>query len=173
MEAVKNRLTKVFGNAGPFIIDPDPYLLVNMRGRDLHQAVGRREADRIVDDIVDGASQPSRFSHHDRAGETGTGKGKADIAGFAARFPGFYQLSDQFAEVDGFKSRPGQFGIGPRGFADIADQTVEADYILPNDVGQLPAQGGILDPVKAVYGGAQGGERVLELMRYVRRKGFD
>ena len=51
------------------------------------------------------------------------------------------------AEVDRFEPGAGQFGIGPRGFADVADQPVEPDDVLADDVDQLLAQ--LRDPRSA------------------------
>ena len=98
------------------------------------------------------------------AGPARAGEGDPDIAGLARVLPAGDQLLDQRAEVDRLEPRAGQFGVGPRGLADVADQPVEPDDVLADDVDQLLAQLGVLDPLEAVDRRAQRGERVLELV---------
>src|SRR6185437_7483686 len=124
MEAVKNRLTGFGGNAWSFIVDPDPDLVANPRHRDFDKTAGRREADGIVDDCVDRASEPIGLAHHCSAILARTGEGEPGIAGFPARFPAVDQLLDQRTEIDPLESRAGELGIRASGFADVTDQPV-------------------------------------------------
>src|SRR5687768_14794460 len=100
MEAVEDRLTMFGRNAGPFVVDPDQDIVAHMGRGDLDQPAGGREADRIVDDIVDRSGKPAGLPHDDRAGPAGAGEGDLDVAGFAPGLPRRDQLADEVAEVD-------------------------------------------------------------------------
>src|SRR4030095_2752481 len=106
MEAVKNRLTQLLGDTRAFVVDADPDLLPDMGRGNLDQSAGRRKADRIVDDIVDSASETARLAHDNRTGTAWAGKGQAHIAGFAPRFPSRDKLLDQPAQIDRFEPGP-------------------------------------------------------------------
>lgn len=67
MEAVENRLAQLRRDTGALVIDADEDVVADMDGGDFDQAVSRRKADGIVDDIVDGARQPARLAHDDGA----------------------------------------------------------------------------------------------------------
>ena len=54
----------------------------------------------------------------------------AGIAFFAAMFPRGHQLFDYRTEVDRLELGAGELGVRTRGFADVADQSVEADDIV-------------------------------------------
>ena len=122
----------------------------------------------------------SGFAHAPTAASL-RGRAKARRASpFSRRFSqDVDELLDQRAEVDRLERRAGEFGIGPRGLADVADQSVEPDDVVAHDRHQLLAQLRILDPVEAVDRRAQGRERVLELvsdvggemLRYCRSAG--
>ena len=62
------------------------------------------------------------------------------IAGLAACLPACDELLDQRAEVDALERRAGELGVGPRRFADVADQAVEPADVLAGDVDQPLAQ---------------------------------
>src|SRR5687768_14360127 len=104
MEAVKNRLTMLFGDARSFVVDADLDLVSDMGRGDLDQPAWGREADRIIDDIVDRPRQPPRLPHDNRAGLARAGEGDPDVSGFAPGFPRFDQLADEVAQVDRLES---------------------------------------------------------------------
>ncbi len=59
-------------------------------------------------------------------------------------------MLDQRAKIDRLEPRAGQLGIGPRGLADVTDQSVEPNHILPHHIEQLLAKIGIVDPVETI-----------------------
>src|SRR5437764_13568683 len=100
MEAVKDRFTRVGWNSGPLVIDANLAFVADAGGGDLDQTAGRREAHRIVEDVVDRARQPVGLAHHDRRIPARARESDACIAGLAARFPAVDQLLDQWTKVD-------------------------------------------------------------------------
>src|SRR5688572_24703379 len=130
MEAVKNRLTQLGWNARAFVVDADADLVPDMSGGDLDQPARRCEADRIVYKVVDGAGKAARLADDKGAGPPRPGEGDPDIAGFAPSLPSRHQVADQHPEVDRLEPGPGQLGVGPRRFPDVADQPVEPDHVL-------------------------------------------
>ena len=146
MEAVENGLPQLGGNARSLVVNPDADLVADMRRGYFDQPPRRRETDRVVDDVVDRTGKPACLTHDDGAGPPRPCEGKPDIAGLAPRFPGRDDLLDQLAEIDRLEPRASQLRIGSRCFANVADQPVEPDDILPDYVDQLFAKRRILDP---------------------------
>src|SRR5690606_12798093 len=124
METVENRLAQLAGNARSLVVDPDPDIVADMDGGDFDQPARWPEADGIVDDVVDGARQPARFAHDNRAFTAGTGKCQAYVAGLPAAFPALDQAVDQRAEIDRLEAGSSKFRVGACRFADIVDQPV-------------------------------------------------
>src|SRR5579864_2729927 len=133
MEAVKNSLTGFGRDARPFVVNADPDFVSDPRNGDLDEGAGRREADGVVDDCVDRTGQAAGLAHNGCALLARAGKGEAGVAGFTARLPAVDKLLDERAEVDALECRSGKFSIGARGFADVADQPVQAGNVLAND----------------------------------------
>src|SRR5918993_3547087 len=129
MKPVKNGFAQLFGNARSLVIDSNANGVADPGGGDFDQAAGGRETDGVVDDIVDCSCEPVGVSQNDCAVLARTGKGDAGVALFAPMLPRIYQLLDQRAEVDRFELGTRQLGIGSRGFADVADQPVQPDYV--------------------------------------------
>src|SRR5207248_803951 len=100
MEPLNYRFTRFGGNARPLVVDADADFVANTRRGDLDQSARRREAHRIIEDIVDRPRQPIGLAHHDRAVLPRPGKGDARIASLAPRFPTRDDLLDQRTEID-------------------------------------------------------------------------
>ena len=100
MEAVKNGFTRVRGNAGTLVVDADADFVADARRGDLDQAAGRREADRIVDDVVDRSGQPAGSPITTAVALRGRAKAMR-ASPFSRRcLPADDELLDQRAEVD-------------------------------------------------------------------------
>src|SRR3954451_18049800 len=130
MEAVKNRLTRVWRNAWSFVIDANPDFVANMGDSDLDQSTGRREAYGIVDDRVDCSGKAVGFAHHHGAILARASEREASVADFASLFPAVHQLLDQIAQIDWLEGSASKLGISPGSLPNIADQAIEAGYIL-------------------------------------------
>src|SRR5947209_12327907 len=100
MEAVKDRFTGVGRNARAFVVDPDPDLIADSRRRDLDQTAGRREADGIVEDVIDRARQTVRLAHHGRGVLARARKGDACATGLTPGLPACDQLLDHWTKID-------------------------------------------------------------------------
>src|SRR4029453_5574509 len=111
MEAVKNRLTVLFWDTRPFIVDADPDFLFDMCRGNFHQPARRREADRIIYDVVYDSGQSYGFSYDDSA--CCAVKSESHISRLPTPFPRFHQLTDQFTKIDRLESCPGELRIGP------------------------------------------------------------
>ena len=160
MEAVKDRLTRIFGDAGTFVVDSDSDFVSDPRGGNLDQSSRRREADGIVDNGADGAGQTLGFAHHDRGGPARPGEGDPRVAALAP----VSQLATNCsirAEIDRFERGSGELSIGAGGLADIADQAVEADDVFPGDAEQSALEFRTLDSVDAFDCGSERGEGFL------------
>src|SRR4051812_18566162 len=100
MEAVKNRLTSLGGDAWTLIVDADQDFVADPGYGDFDQAIRRREAHGVVEDCIERARQPVRLAHDDGAVLAWPGEGDARTARFAALLPAVDQLLDQRADVD-------------------------------------------------------------------------
>ena len=123
MEAVKDGFTRRLGNAGAFVVDADPDLVADAAGGNLDQAARRREADRIVDDIVDRPGEPARIAHYDRALAARPSEGNPRVAFLAAIFPCRDQLFDQRSQIDRLKAGDIVGGLDARDQAEAACPT--------------------------------------------------
>src|ERR1700741_771373 len=150
VESVKDGLARFFGNAWAFVVDADSNFVADMGRRDFDQSARRREADRIVDDVVDRSTQPVDVTKHDRGRHARSGEGDSSVALLAAMLPGIDELLDDGAEVDGFEFCPGKLGVGSCGRADVADQAIEADDVILGNHQQFRLEIGVLYPVEAV-----------------------
>src|SRR5438874_11541925 len=139
MEAVKNRLTGLGRDARAFVVDADADLVPDPGNGNFDQASRRRETHGIVEDRVERTGKAVGLAHDDGAVLARPGKGNARIAGLTARLPAVDKLLDQFAEIDGTKVGAGEFGVGPRRLADIADQAVHPADIVADYRGELGA----------------------------------
>jgi len=164
MEAVKNRLTRLGRNAGSFVVDADSDLIADARNGNFHEAACGREADRIIDDRVDCASEPVGFPHNRCRVLARSCEGQSCVTGFAARLPAVNELLDERTQIDSLEPRPRKLRICTRSLANVADQAVEAADILPDDLSKLFAQLRVFDPIESIDSGSQRCERVLELM---------
>src|SRR6476469_143003 len=167
MEAVKDCLTGFCGDARTFVVDTDQHVITDPRNGDLDQAIGWREAHRVVEDRVERPGEPVGLAHDHGAVLARAGKGDACAAGLPARFPALHQLLDPAAEIDWSEMGPRKFGICPCGLTDIAEPSVHAGDIVAYDGGQPGPKLRILDPLEAVDRGAERGEGVLQLVAYV------
>src|SRR5829696_1785467 len=104
MEAVKDCFALACGHARSLIVDADADLVADLRRGNFDEAVGGREADRIVDQIVDRARQPTGLAEDDRACAARAGKGELHAASLPALLPAGDDLADEDAEIDGFEA---------------------------------------------------------------------
>src|SRR3546814_3074084 len=65
VKAAKNRVPLRRFDPGAVVVDLHMHLVAEPRRRHADEAARRREADRIVDDIVDRAFEPVTVAHHD------------------------------------------------------------------------------------------------------------
>ena len=110
MESIKDRFSRFLGNARALIVDSHDHVTADPRRGDFDKPGGRREADRIVDDILDRAGEPSRIAQDHGGVPSWAGKGDLRIAFLAPGLPGGDQLLDQRAEIDGLEPRSRQLG---------------------------------------------------------------
>ena len=80
---------------------------------------------------------------------------------------------NQFREINRVNFGPCQFGIKARGIGNIRDQSVHALHVMNDDFDELALLIFGLGIVQGFNRAAQRGERVLQLMRHICRKGFD
>ena len=173
MEAVKDRLARIGGNAGAFVLDADPDLVADSRSGDLDQPAGRREADGIVEMSLIARASRSGLPITTARVLARPGEGDPRVAVSRRRFPACDELLDQRAEVDRLERGAGELGVDPRGFGDVDDQPVEpARRPRGRRRSVCCAKLRILDPVEPVDRGAQRGEGVLELVGDVGGEGF-
>src|SRR4029078_10845044 len=122
MEAVKNGFALLGRDSGTLVVDADQDPVIDMDCGGLDQPAGGREADGIVDDVVDGAGETARLAHDDGAFAARPGKGDADVAGLAPRFPTRNDPFDQWPQIDRLEPGTGELGIGSRRLADVVDE---------------------------------------------------
>src|SRR5689334_1392827 len=100
MEAVKDRFTCILRNARALVVDSYPDLVADSRSGNFDQPARRREADRVVENIVDRARQPVWLAHHGRGVHARAGEGNAGAVGLTASLPARDKLLDHRAEID-------------------------------------------------------------------------
>src|SRR3546814_1830013 len=123
------------------------HLVAEPRCRHADEAVRRREADRIVDDIVDRAFEPVTVAHHDGRALARAREGDARVRGarLNARGARGEHRFDHDPDIDGLEQRARQLRVDAARLADVAHKPVEAADILVGDAKQLRALLGALD----------------------------
>ena len=140
VEAVEDRLARFGRNAGALVVDADPDLVADPRRGDFDQPAGRREADRIVEDVVDRARQPVGLAHDRRRCPCAAGRRRSARRPFPRRvsqLPTSCSISGP--RSTGSNCGAGKLGVGPRRFADVVDQPVEPTDVVAGDGHQLAA----------------------------------
>ena len=137
-------------------------------GGDLDQPAGGREADRIVDDVVDRSDQPARHRQGRRPSPCAAGRRRSGHRLFRADAPSHATS----CSITGPRStgsnlaRASSASVRAASLMSPISRSSRTTSSL-RDVEQLRLQLRILDPVEPVDRRAKRSERVLELVRHV------
>src|SRR3546814_1441619 len=125
------------------------------------EAARRREADRIVDDIVDGALEAVTVAHHRRRAPTWAGEGDARTGSalFGARGARCEHRFDHQSDVDRLEMGPRKMRVDAARVADIGAEQVGTTDALARDDEKLRAMLLALHPLQPLDGRPQRGDR--------------
>ena len=168
MKAVKNCFPRLFRNAGPFVIDANPHLVVHPGGRDLDETAGGEKLIALSIMIVDRSRKTLGIAHDDGR--------------FLAR-PSEGHAGHRLSRGDVPKQPTSCSMSGPRSTGSNLARAISASVraaslmspisrssridIVASDFEELLPERRVLHPLEPVDGGAERGQRILELMGHI------
>ena len=170
-EAVEDPLAVLGGNPGARVVDVDDDRRAFLPGGDRDGRAGRREADGVREEVLEGLDEPLRRGEDgERAGRRVEAHGHAVCA---RRRAGRDELPQERSEIDGDERLGLEPRVDARDLAHAAEEAVEPRDLALDRGEELAALGGIVGFGEHLRGASDGGERVAELVGDVGREGLD